>query len=137
MKFETYSDMSTEIERRTCVLDAAIANMLCLYNAASFFMIMINILIFIIISGFVFLTHVFDGYKLIVYALYVSVVMWEYLASSIIRIRLDKQILQMKCDLAWNVFVHYEHFDEFDPDDGANYFEKNLLKHAGIYPKDD
>ena len=77
MKFETYGDMSTEIERRTCVLDAAIANMLCLYNAASFFMIMINILIFIIISGFVFLTHVFDGYKLIVYALYVSVVMWE------------------------------------------------------------
>lgn len=137
MKFETYSDMSAEIERRTCVLDAAIVNMLCLYNAASFFMIMINILIFIIISGFVFLTHVLDGYKLIVYALYISIVMWEYLASSIIRIRLDKQILQMKCDLAWNVFVHYEHFDDFDPDDGANYFEKNLLKHAGICSKDD
>ena len=137
MEFETCEDVGIEIERRTCVLDSAIINMLCFYNAVSFFMIMMNILILIIISGFAFLTNVFDGYKMLVYALYISIVMWEYLSSSIIRIHLDKRILEMKFDLAWNIFTQYKYFDDFGPDDGAKYFEENLLKYAGIHPKND
>ena len=106
MEFETFEDMISEIERRTVVLDAAISNMLCFYNSMCVFVIMMNILIFIILSTFAVLTHALDGYKMLAYSLYAAIVLWEYLASSIIRIRLDKQIIQMKCDLAWCVFTH-------------------------------
>ena len=135
MEFETFEDMISEIERRTVVLDAAISNMLCFYNSMCVFVIMMNILIFIILSTFAVLTHALDGYKMLAYSLYAAIVLWEYLASSIIRIRLDKQIIQMKCDLAWCVFTHYKYFDNFGTGEDANYFERNLLKYAGITSK--
>lgn len=130
MKFETIDEMAIEIEKRTVVVDSSITCMLHLYNSASFFVLMMNIIIGIIMAISIFLTDVFKGDGPSVFCIYMIIVVWEWLTSMAIRKKLDKHIIQMKYDLAWSVFIKFKYFDTID--DQTGYFERNLIKYAGL-----
>lgn len=137
MKYKTLEECTSEIERRSNGIDSAFTAIVLLYNQASKFVILFNVIVALFFTIFCIFTDYLSRECIIFCAaMYCISIIWEIIMSSHSRKEMYNTLIQVKSDMGYMCFKNLDNYDDMEEWEREKTFNTSIIKAAGLVYKE-
>ena len=135
IKYETITELRTEIQKRSVHADITYMSVVWVYNAAATFIKAMNLFVIMLLTIFMIFSDSFKYSKQFIimgYAIILALSIFEIGIGRFIKNKILDDFKSIKYDMAWQCFTEYEGYDEMSNERRLKLFENSIVSAAGL-----